>query len=140
MNMEGIAAIFINTLAPVFATVISGLVSWGLLELSKYVRTKTKNEAINDAMSHICHTVDTTVKDLAQTTVKELKAASADGRLSKEDAMRIKTTAATRVRSQVNDKIQKTAAKGVTSLSDMIEAKVEKAVLELKQVPKVPKI
>ena len=130
--MEGIAAIFINTLAPVFATVISGLVSWGLLELSKYVRTKTKNEAINDAMSHICHTVDTTVKDLAQTTVKELKAASADGRLSKEDAMRIKTTAATRVRSQVNDKIQKTAAKGVTSLSDMIEAKIEKAVLELK--------
>ena len=130
--MEGFAAIFINTLAPVFGTVLSGLASWGLIELSKYVRTKTKNEAINEAISHVCHTVDTTVTDLAQTTVKELKAASAGGKLTLTDAQRVRATAIARIKSQVPAAIQKTAAKGVTSLSDMIEAKIEKAVLELK--------
>lgn len=130
--MNEIVAICMQTLLPIIGTVISGLASWGLIELNKYVRTRTKNESINDALSHVTHTVETTVKDLEQTMVKELKAASADGKLTRQDALSLKDVAVMRIKSQVPDAIQKAAALGVKSLGDLIEAKIEKTVLELK--------
>ncbi len=118
----------ITSMLPTIITLMSGLFSWGLIELTKYIRTKTKNEAVNDAVSHICHTVDTTVKEIAQTTAKEF----GSGKLSKDAKLALKALAINKIREQTPDVIIKTAGMAVNSVSGFIEAKIEKAVLELK--------
>jgi len=122
--------LIISTLGPTILTLLSGLVSWGLIELTKYIRTKTKNEAVNDAVAHICHTVDTTVKELAQTTAAEYK--NSDGSLSKDAAIRLKFLAIKKVKNQVPDAIMMTAGIAVNSVNQLISAKIEKAVFEMK--------
>lgn len=123
----------VDILAPVVLSAISALASWGLYELTKYLRTKTKNDNVNDAISHVCHTVDTTVKELEQEVVKALKARTSDGRLTKEDAAAVKSIAVRRVTAQIPPKIAKIMPAAVTSFGNFISAKIEKAVLELKR-------
>ncbi|MBW2606120.1 MAG: hypothetical protein JRD05_00645 [Deltaproteobacteria bacterium] len=118
------------TILPTIITMLSGLFSWGMVELTKYIRTKTKNEAINDAVSHICHTVDTTVKEIAQTTAKEYK--KSRGKLSFEATQRLKALAVSKVKAQIPAAINKIAGMAVNDVGNFIEAKIEKAVLELK--------
>jgi len=133
--METIIASLVSTLGPIALTLLSGLVSWGLLELTKYVRTKTKNEAVNNAVSHICHTVDTTVKELAQTTARDYKADNPAG-LTKEAKQILKTLAVAKVKDQIPAAITKTAGMAVNSVEQLISAKIEKAVFELKKEKK----
>lgn len=125
----------IEILAPVVFSLVSALVSWGLYELTKFIRTKTKNENVNDAVSHICHTVETTVHSLEQDMAHELKLAAANGKLSKEEGHRIKTMAIGRVKAQLPKKIIKTAKGAVNNIGLLIEDKIDKAVLELKRHP-----
>lgn len=127
--MEEIINSFMSTLMPTIITMMSGLVSWGLVEISKYIRSKTKSEAVNDAVSHICHTVDTTVKEMAQTTAKEFMKS---GKLTSEGKQALKALAINRIKDQIPNAFIKTAGKAVSSVNQLIEAKIEKAVLELK--------
>ena len=137
--MEFLIPIFVNAVLPVAGTVVTGLVSWGLFELNKFVKTKTKNEVVNDAMEHISHTVETSVHELEQTLVPEAKEALKDGKLTSEEAMKIKEIAISKVRAQLPKKMEKAAQSAVNSLNGIIGAKVEKAVLNLKtKTPPVP--
>jgi len=130
--MEFLIPIFMNAVLPVAGTVVTGLVSWGLFELNKFIKTKTKNEAVHDAMAHISHTVETSVHELEQTLVPETKEALKDGKLTSEEAVKIKEIAINKVRAQLPKKMEKAAQSAVNSLNGIIGAKVEKAVLGLK--------
>jgi len=121
-------------LAPVAATLLSALASWGMYELAKFVRTKTKNEAANDAVTHITETANTTVEELEQTLVPAFKEAASDGKLSKEDRAKLKDLAVRKVNSQIPDKMNKLASQIVNSVDRFIRAKIEKAVLDLKNI------
>lgn len=131
---EALMAQLAAQMAPVVATLISGLVSWGLYEVSKYVRSKTKNEEANNAVTHITETVNTTVQELEQTMVPAIKAASADGKLSDDDKNRLKALAVEKVNRQIPDKMSKLAGLMVNSVDSFVKAKIEKAVLDLKKV------
>ena len=130
--MEAFFAVFVGSLAPVLGTIMTGLVSWGAIEATKYVRTKTKNEAANDAISHICHTVKTTVAGLNQTMVPALQAAAADGKLTKADGEMLKNAAVQQVKYQIPAEVEKSAKLAVNSVNDLIDAKIEQAVGEQK--------
>ena len=103
-----------------------------LKKLSCFIKTKTKNEAVNDAMAHISHTVETTVHELEQTLVPEAKKATQDGKLTSQEALGIKLTATNKVKAQLPKAMEKAAQGAVNSLNGIIGAKVEKAVLGLK--------
>lgn len=130
---EALIAKGVEALAPVVFSLVSALVSWGVYELTKFFRTKTKNENVNDAISHICHTVETTVQGMEQEMVAAAKSAAADGKLTKKEAVNMKNIALTRVRSQVPYKITKIANKAINDMERFISAKIEKAVLDLKR-------
>ena len=131
--MEAFLAIFASSFAPVLGTVMVGLASWAGVEATKYVRTKTKNEAANDAISHICHTVQTTVADLNQTMVPALQKAAADGKLTRADGKTLKTIAFGKVKDQIPTAVEQSARLAVTSVNDLISAKIEQAVGEGKK-------
>lgn len=127
--MEEIINSFMSTLLPTIITMMSGLVSWGLVEITKYIRLRTKSEAVNDAVSHICHTVKTTVKEIAQTTAKEFMK---NGKLTTDGKVALKLLTINKIKEQIPNAFIKTASGAVNSVNDLIEAKIEKAVLELK--------
>lgn len=118
----------IKIIAPVLGTILTGLVSWGVVELTKFVRTKTKNEAVNDAVTHICYTIETTVSALNQTMVQGLKKASVDGKLTQEETNKLKTLAMVKVQALIPEVMQKTAELAVTSFNDFVVSKIEQEV------------
>jgi len=131
--MEAFFAIFVSSFAPVLGTIVTGLVSWGVVELTKYVRTKTKNEMANQAISQICQTVQATVADLKQTMVPAMQKVAADGKITKEDATVLKNLAVEKINKQVPKAIEQAALLSVNSVSALIEAEIERAVGETKK-------
>ena len=118
----------LKTLAPIFALVISALVSWGLAELSRYIRSKTKNENALKAMEDISALVRTTVSEVGQTFQK----ASADGKITREEALSMKTLAILKVKDQIPPLVEKHALLAVNNLNDFIAARIEREVVKLK--------
>ena len=131
--MENFLAVFVSSFAPVLGTLMVALVSWGTVEATKYIRTKTKNEIAHNAISQICDTVKTIVSELNQTVVPAMQKAAADGKLTKEDAITLKNMAVMKINEQVPIAIEKAAALAVNSIPALINAEVEKAVGEAKK-------
>ena len=129
---EMILGALAQALIPVGGTIIITLVSWGLLEAKNWIKSKTNNEKVNDAVGHVCHTVETVVADLEQTVAKYYKENNEDGKLSKDQAKALKNMAEAKVNALIPQAIADTAALAVNSLQDLISAKIEKAVLEMK--------
>lgn len=128
-----------QALLPVGGTIITSLVSWGLLEFKNYVKTRSmaiddenQRAAANNAVSHICHTTETIVKDLEQTLVPTYKKLSADGKLTKEDGEAIKNIAVKRINEQIPAAIVETAKLVVNSVDELIASKIEKVIQEMK--------
>jgi len=130
--MEGFFALFVNSFAPVFGTLLTALVSWGAIEFTKYVRSKTKSEVANAAISQICHIAKTTVAELNQTMVSEMQKAAADGKITKDEARILKTMAVRKIKDQIPDAVERAAKLSVNSVSVLIDGEVEKAVGEAK--------
>lgn len=130
--METFLAIFVNSFAPVLGTIAMGLVSWGAVEITKYIRTKTKNEMAHNAISQICQTVQTTVAELNQTMVPAMQKAAVDGKITKEEAGELKDLAMERINNQIPAAIKQAAKLAVNSVSVLIEAEIEKTVGEAK--------
>lgn len=130
--MDFLTPFLTQTIIPVFGTIFTALFSWGAAETVKYVRTKTKNEAVNDAISHVVHTVETTVREVEQSVRPKLIEAVEEGKLTDAKARQIKNIAIGKINAQVPSAIKAVAEKGVNSLSDFISAQVEKAVHDMK--------
>jgi hypothetical protein len=131
--MEAFFAVFVSSFAPVLGTIMTGLVSWGAIEITKYIRTKTKNEAAHNAISQICHTVETTVVELNQTMVPAMQKAATDGKITKEEAEELKDLAMERINNQIPIAMKQTANLAVNSVSALISGEIEKAVGEAKR-------
>lgn len=130
--MENFIADILPGLVTVAGTVITGLISWGLLSAGQYVKTKTGNLMVEYAMTRVSHTAETVVAGLSQTMAAELRAAAADGKLTKEDAFLLRTRALTEVKAQLPAVVKKYAGMGVKSLDTLIRGKIEQAVLNQK--------
>ena len=118
----------LKTLAPVLVSVIGILVSWGLAELSRYIRNKTKNENALTAMQDISALVRTTVSEVGQTFQK----ASADGKITREEGLSMKVDAVLKVKAQIPPLVEKHALLAVNNLERFIASRIEREVVKLK--------
>ena len=132
--MEFLLPVFLNAVLPLAGALVSGLISWGAAAAVKYVRQKTQNEAIHDAMGHVAMTVETVVKEIEQTLAVKIKGMAADGKLSEDEATALKQIAVDKVREQVPPAMQEIAAQGTASLERFIDSKIEAAVGDLKRL------
>jgi len=118
----------LKTLVPILVSVVGILVSWGLAELSGYIRSKTRNENALKAMEDISALVRTTVSEVGETFQK----ASADGKITRAEAISMKTTAIKKVKAQIPPLVKKHALLAVNSLEDFIAGRIEREVSKAK--------
>ena len=118
----------VQILAPVFVSVVGILVSWGLAELSMYIRNKTKNENALKAMEDISALVRTTVSEVGQ----NFETAAKDGKITREEGVTMKNIAINQVKAQIPPLVQKHALLSVNNLNDFIASRIEREVVKLK--------
>lgn len=118
----------LKTLSPIVVSVVAILVSWALAELSKFIRSKTKNENALKALNDISGLVKATVSEIGQTFQK----ASADGKITQAEAVLMKRQAIQKVKAQVPPLVEKHALLAVNSLENFISARIEREVVKAK--------
>jgi len=127
--MTEIMEVMAAQMMPAIAIALATLVSVGMVRLNKWLKMKTGSEAVAAAGELVAATVN----EMAATTVKNLKTASADGKLTLNEAKMIKTEAVARVKMQLPPAVAKAAALAVGDLNLLIAGKVEQTVAEEKK-------
>lgn len=115
-------------LAPILITVVTALASWGLAEVSKYVRSKTKNENALKALDDVSLLVRTSVAEVGQTFIT----AAGDGKITVEEGRAMKNQVILKVKKQVPSLVEKHAKLAVNDLDDFIAARIEREVVKTK--------
>lgn len=127
--MNEILEVMAAQMVPVVVVTLATLVSVGMVRLNKWLKMKTGSEAVAAAGELVAATVN----ELAATTVKRMKTASADGKLTLDEAKMVKAEALSRVRMQLPPAVAKAAALAVGDLNILINGKIEQAVAETKE-------
>jgi hypothetical protein len=83
----------LQVLVPVVGTVLTAAITWGGAKLVTFIQAKTKNEFLKGALVRLEQAVQTAVLEVQQTYVEYVKAASADGKLTFEEAREAKARA-----------------------------------------------
>ena len=125
---ETLLATVVPVLLPGAGALVSILTSLVLVWVKKYVKAKTDNILVENALTRISNTTETVVDYLGQTVAQGLKEAAADGKLTKEDAALLRDKAYASVMTLLPDMIKQQAALGVADLNQLIFAKIEQAV------------
>lgn len=121
--------VVIDAVSGVLQVAIVGLI--GLL--FAWIRGRMKSERLSSAMDTLEKAATVTVAEIQQTTVKGLKAASADGNLTKQEAAALGRQALKLVKERMGNPTKEALAAAGLDLEDIIKAQVEAAVLSLKQ-------
>jgi hypothetical protein len=122
-------------LLPAAVAALGALATYAVALLRAWVRAKTaaiedKNtrEGIDHAMARLDHITATIVADLNQ----RAKQYAADGKLTPEDALKLKSFAIARVKQVIPDYMRETLQEAVGGLDKYISSKIEQKVLEQK--------
>jgi len=122
-------------LTPILATLLVTLISWGVYELKKYVRSKTDSQLMINAADSIGEVANTVVHDLQAKAVDALKQA---GQLTPEKAAQIKADAIAKTKALLTEQTIKVAAKSIADLDQYISGKIEQSVTEGKILKEIP--
>jgi len=127
--MDGITEQLMAVIVPALVSVIGLLMSWGLAELTRFIRTKTKSQAVSSAMEQVGEITWNTVNEIE----KSVRKSTEDGALTPAEARELKAIALARIKGQLPKTVQAAVKAGVNSLDDFLAGKVEEAVLTYKK-------
>lgn len=132
MDFTEIALVTLQLLSPVL---LAGL-TWLVARAAALIRARVQNEFLRGVLVRLDDAVFTAVKDLQQTVVDEIKAASADGKISAAERQRIKVAAVTNVKSHLGPKgvveLGRILGLGAGALDGLMGSKVEAAVHDIR--------
>lgn len=121
----------------ILSPVLLAALTWAATKLAFFIQARIKNEYLRNALVRLEDAVFTAVKELDQTVVAEIKAASADGKITDDEKKRIKEKALASVKSHIGTKGLSELAKvlGLESgaLDGFLSSKVEAAVHDLRR-------
>jgi len=125
---------------PTLITAMGIIVTWGLNELRKFVKSKTTNEAVDLAFNQLDKIANSAVIR-AELTMKEF---AADGKITKNEAVQIKKIVFEEVKRQIPKSKVSILKKCVNDVDDLIDSKIEEVVYKVKQeklnqIPAIPK-
>jgi hypothetical protein len=133
MNTECIALKILEILSPVLLAALT----WAAAKLAQLIRAKVRSEYLRQVLVRVDEAVFTAVKDLQQSVVEEIKAASADGKITDEEKKRIKERAITSVKSHLGTKgiseVGTILGLEAGALDGFLSSKVEAAVHDLRR-------
>ncbi len=110
---------------------IVGLLGWLAMRVGKWLGASTDNEYAKGVLLRLNDAVFSTVMQLEQTLVAELKAANADGKLTADERKRVRDVAIDLVRDQIGPKGLEKAAKVLgldMRIDEFISGRVESEV------------
>jgi hypothetical protein len=129
-------ATLISQATELLLPVLVAALSWGSLELVRWLRAKTKSTYLQGLLDRVNDTVMTAVKSAEQVTVAALRAANADGRITDEEKAAVKAKVLEEVKSHLGPRglaeIGKILGLDDGALASLLGSKVEAAVLDLK--------
>jgi hypothetical protein len=132
MKLTDVALMALQVAAPVLMAALS----WAAAKLATLIRSKVDNEYLRGALVRLDDAVLTAVKELQQTVVAEVKAASADGKIDDAERKRIKDTALANVKSYLGPKVLAVLAEllGLSggTLEQFLGSRIEAAVHDLR--------
>lgn len=128
--MEDFAAQIMAIVVPAGVAIIGSLIAWGLKELNSFIRSKTKNEAIQGAMDQISEVTLSVVHDLEQTTRK----ATEDRKLTLDEANELRQVAIAKVKAIAPKAIDAATKGGMHYLDDYIAGRVGEMVQVTKRM------
>lgn len=130
--MSGVGIQILTALSPVIATVLTALLSWIGMKLAQLINARVKNERVRGILLRLDDAAITAVNDVQTRTVAALKEASADGTLTTDDIIKVKSQALAAAKMHLGeDGLQEMkAVLGLTgsdidaAISSRVEAKV----------------
>lgn len=134
MKLSDVALMALQVVAPVLMAALA----WAAAKLAALIRSKVANEYLRGALVRLDDAVLTAVKELQQTVVAEVKAASADGKIDDVERQRIKEVALANVKSYLGPKGLAVLAELLGLSGDTLErylgSRIEAAVHDLRVV------
>jgi hypothetical protein len=122
----------LQVLAPMAVTIASTLVIWILGEVARWVRERAKNERVGVAVNQLCMTAASTVAELEQVLVPQLKERAADGKLSATDKRQLQALALKRTKDRLTPAVQKQAGTAIADLDGFLRSQIEQTILEMR--------
>ena len=112
------------------------LATYGLVLFRSWVKAKVAaigDKQLRDGIEHAMGRLDFIATTIVADINQRVKAARADGKLTPEEASKIKTIALARIKAQLPPYLAETLAGSVQDLDRYISAKIEQKVLEAKR-------
>jgi len=124
--------------AQVLSPLLVAALAWAAAKAAELIRSKVANEYLRGTLVRLDNAVLTAVKELQQTVVAEVKAASADGKIDDVERQRIKDAALANVKSYLGPKGLAVLAELLGLSGDTLErylgSRIEAAVHDLRVV------
>jgi hypothetical protein len=121
----------------ILSPLLLAALTWAAAKLAQLIRAKVQNEYLKGVLVRLDDAVFTAVKDMQQTVVEQIKAASADGKITDDEKKQIKDKALAAVKSHLGTKGLAEAAAilglGGSALEGLLSSKVEAAVHDLRR-------
>ena len=131
--MNEIVSNIMEIITPALITTIGILVSWGLNELRKFVKSKTDSGTVDVAFKQFNKIANGAVLRAEQS----MKIYGADGKITKEEAKKIKSNVFQDIKSQLPATTEALLKKVVNDIDSLIDTKIETDVYNMKQRNKV---
>jgi hypothetical protein len=131
MDWTDLALQLLAALAPVALAAITYASAW----LARYLRARTQGEYWSGVIDRLEEATQDVVAELEQTTVRGIRAANEDGKLTPVEAREIRDQAVARVLEYVGPKCIAMAGHAMDrdALEAIVRSKIEHAVLELQR-------
>jgi hypothetical protein len=121
----------------VLSPLLLAALTWLAAKAAQLINAKVKNEYLRGVLVRLDDAVLGAVREVHQVTVEELKAASADGKLTPDERARVKQVAIDAVKSHLGTKglgeLAKILGLGDGAVDKLLATRVEAAVHDLKR-------
>lgn len=118
----------IQIIIPLATVIVGAVTTWVLAMLSSYIKSKTENETILTSYTQAEKIIKNTVMAINQS----IKEAGSDGKITAEEAKRIKAIAVESIRKQVPAWMKDSLELAVGDLEEWINTQIEASVNEAK--------
>lgn len=121
-------------------TAVSTFFMYGLHQVTKHFKEKTKNERTKMALDMMDNLVTGAVKQTEQTLVQGLKDANEDGKLTPAEMRTLRNTVAEKVLKNATEQTKTEVLKVVPDLQSYVQTKIEETIHDIKISKTVTKI
>lgn len=125
--------VIIEVIVQVIGALLMGVIGVAFAYLTKLVGKTKELEHVASAMDELENVVTTVVGDLQQTIVENLKAASADGKLSQEDIYDLGKLLVMKVSEQLSDPASTTIKAAGIDMTEAIHSIAEAYIARIKR-------